>query len=427
MMGSMRYLCLALAWASCPLALAEGGSEGGNGGGGEIEFVSIRAEISEWIDARLLDGTLSRKLGLAAVGLEAGSFHALYERYEKTPVVFQDAPIVLTGYSTAPAGRICGNDANPARIACNNANWALASAQIKYAIVLHEILGVAGVESNQGEYSQYPISRSILGYIGRSEKSEIGTARRLAVELRERFASAEPPSKEQLQGMRFRCTRYMATLDAFPAGEEKTSAGEFELLQSTENSSDLVVFDEEGTRLDGMRISRPGFLSSPGRSDWHGGKPTEMEGMWVYQSLRFEPSSGKFLVELSVRNPELQYGIPYLRTLAGPADYNIRVWTYGVCEATPGRSGRTEYSPWPSPSASPWPSPSASPWPSPSVSPWPSPSASPWPSPSASPWPSPSASPWPSPSASPWPSPSASPWPSPSVSPWPSPSYSATR
>jgi hypothetical protein len=155
-----------------------GGEKVGNGGGGEVEFASIRSELAAWVKARYDDGTLDKKLGLSESGTKVTSADlflgfGLAVNHVGSNVIFQDDPIRISGSSTAPAGRICGNSSNPARIVCNNALWNASSPQIKYAIVFHEYLGVAGIETNQGEYSLYPISKNIVQYVRRTDHYEL--------------------------------------------------------------------------------------------------------------------------------------------------------------------------------------------------------------------------------------------------------------
>ncbi len=147
-----------------------------NGGGGEIEFAAIKAEINQWLTDRKSDGTLEEKLALRNARLSVQEFTTLYADAISrvgNKVKFQDAPIKLAGYSKASPGRICGNDYEAAIIRCNNLNWEKSSPQIKYAIVMHEYLGVARVEKNRGEYSNYPISSQLVKFVKRSEKFEL--------------------------------------------------------------------------------------------------------------------------------------------------------------------------------------------------------------------------------------------------------------
>ena len=171
-MKLIGMLCILLFLPS--LAIAEGSV--GNGGGYEVEFVSISNEIGSWMKKALDSGTLVQKLHLSQGTVSAADLYSAFTKYggqNLAIVKFQDDPIILAGYSTAPAGRVCGNDSHPARILCNNSLWLQSSPQIKYTIVLHEILGVAGIEKNNGEYSQYPISQYILPFVQRSDKYEL--------------------------------------------------------------------------------------------------------------------------------------------------------------------------------------------------------------------------------------------------------------
>ncbi len=141
----------------------------GNGGGEDVEFHKITSEIQSWMKANLDLGKLDEKLQLNGVsGLKLNA--DLSEAVNSTTLKFQDEPVMVAGQS-----RVCGNDRNPNRIVCNRKLWNHQIAgNTKYAIVLHEYLGVAGYERNVMEYSQYPISKNILDYVYEKKVFELG-------------------------------------------------------------------------------------------------------------------------------------------------------------------------------------------------------------------------------------------------------------
>ena len=57
---------------------------------------------------------------------------------------------------------------------CNLERWNAIGGDIRYAIVLHEYLGLAGLENNLLEYSQYPISSKIIPYVYEKNSYELG-------------------------------------------------------------------------------------------------------------------------------------------------------------------------------------------------------------------------------------------------------------
>ncbi len=130
----------------------------GNGGGEDIEFHKMTSDIQTWVQANLKSGELEKKLSLTP-GSAKNFSDQLKKAVDSAQVKFQDEDIIVSGQL-----RVCGNDSQPARIICNRSLWRDTPTQVKYGIVLHEYLGVAGIEKNILGYSQYPISQKILSY-----------------------------------------------------------------------------------------------------------------------------------------------------------------------------------------------------------------------------------------------------------------------
>lgn len=149
--------------ASC---LAQG-VDHGNGGNEEIQFASITSEVVTWVQKNLNQGTLEQKLHLPMTG---GHFLALlFDATQTAKVKFTDAPVMVGSLT-----RICKNIPSENIIICNRDEWRKTPGDIKYAIALHEHLGLKSLESNVGEYSQYPISKYILPFVYAVQKYELG-------------------------------------------------------------------------------------------------------------------------------------------------------------------------------------------------------------------------------------------------------------
>lgn len=177
-----------------PLAVAQVGDKGGNGGGDDIElagyvakYMTYHYRASSWLEKFYSDGTLSQKLSL-------DKLNAITRN--ETPVT---ADLVMEQFNNGsapnvkveflprnhkvnekivgiPDDRICGNSPTQKLIICSIDEWDKAEqgkgsndysfgGAIFGALDIHERLGVAGfLEQNDGPVSQYPISGQILQY-----------------------------------------------------------------------------------------------------------------------------------------------------------------------------------------------------------------------------------------------------------------------
>lgn len=152
----------------------------GNGGGGEIEFANIASELKNWvIDANKSD-QLSDRLGLKSLNLNATTFTStLSQLVDTTPVLFTNDQVFIER-DGVKIERVCRNNTAPAAgIVCNRDEWKKTPGNVRYGIVMHEYLGIAGIEENKGIYSQYPISRNVLSYVYATQKYALGTQKLL--------------------------------------------------------------------------------------------------------------------------------------------------------------------------------------------------------------------------------------------------------
>jgi hypothetical protein len=154
------------------LAFAQGSSHGDNGGGGEIEFDKYKNEIAIWFNESVQNGTFGKKFDFRRVAPLTPEIVAskLSEALSTAKVSFTSEPLKLSGYSTYVDQRICANSPKTKIIKCNISAWFSVPEYIRYAITLHELLGVAGIESNEQEYSQYPLSVQLLSYLQKGYK-----------------------------------------------------------------------------------------------------------------------------------------------------------------------------------------------------------------------------------------------------------------
>lgn len=139
-----------------------------NGGGEDGVFKSIRDEIKVWMAKSSHNGTLTEKLGSSNAEEVRQKFISAIALVGER-VIFNNSAISIDGNI-----RICQNVPSAGTITCNIDAWNRTQGNTRYMIVLHEYLGVAGIESNTLQYSNYPISPKILGYVRSKQSFELG-------------------------------------------------------------------------------------------------------------------------------------------------------------------------------------------------------------------------------------------------------------
>jgi hypothetical protein len=158
---------MALALMLPSVALAQG--SGSHGGGEDGVFKSIRDEVGSWIKKNTELGQLESKLELKSISgatLQTSFEQAVKDVGEK--VIFTHEEIQFGENS-----RICKNQY--LTITCNINAWNNTRGDTRYMIVFHEYLGIAGIETNvETDYSRYPISSKILGFVKTKESFELG-------------------------------------------------------------------------------------------------------------------------------------------------------------------------------------------------------------------------------------------------------------
>ena len=151
------------------LAFAQ--ASGSHGGGEDGVFKGIRDEIGTWMQKNIDIQQLEQKLKLENISgcdLNVSFTQAKNEVSEK--VIFTHDEIKFGNNS-----RICKNENKV--ITCNIDAWNKTRGDTRYMIVLHEYLGVAGLETNvEVDYSRYPISSKILGFVKTNDSFELGMA-----------------------------------------------------------------------------------------------------------------------------------------------------------------------------------------------------------------------------------------------------------
>ncbi len=145
-------------------AHAQGGSGSvGGGGGDEIEFVYMGNAIKQWLKTENLNHTLGEKLGMSDQA--AGELTSKYEKAMQqvaNRLAFSNEAIMVEGLP-----RVCKREvgtSDQAKIQCDRNEWRKLLIGVKFGIVFHEYLGIAGYEPNQNSYSDYPISPKLVGY-----------------------------------------------------------------------------------------------------------------------------------------------------------------------------------------------------------------------------------------------------------------------
>ena len=155
-------------------AQPEGGSGAGNGGGEDAEFQFIKCEEMEWLIRNDQNGSLDSKLEFGLNGYSVSEMVTqLMDKMLNVQPIFNDESIEIDGQV-----RVCRNVPTENKIYCNITQWNRTLEHIKYAIVLHEYLGLLLIEPNILGYSQYPISKNILKFTYLDQRYELGNALR---------------------------------------------------------------------------------------------------------------------------------------------------------------------------------------------------------------------------------------------------------
>lgn len=199
--GTRRMAALGLAMLLTNWG-AQAQSTGSNGGGQDVAFKRIRNEISNWIVKNAEIGKLESKLrlkGISGVELKDRLLAAVEGVGDK--ILFNHEKIVFRDEEAGKENvRVCKNEY--AEITCNIGEWeGIRDGRLKYAIVFHEFLGVAGLETNQGTpYSRYPISPEIMRFVRSVQAFELGMDPVIpegdGSSLRDRFMRASMPTND---------------------------------------------------------------------------------------------------------------------------------------------------------------------------------------------------------------------------------------
>ncbi len=139
---------------------------GGNGGGYEGQVRFIQETLTQWIDKNYKNHTLSKKLNLASIQMNEDVFYGKYvEAVNRTGnnIHMIGEKIEIAGYT-----RACRNFSS-GKIECNLDEWRSAINNQSYnyllALIFHEYLGVANIESNESDNSSFQVSYQIYRYV----------------------------------------------------------------------------------------------------------------------------------------------------------------------------------------------------------------------------------------------------------------------
>lgn len=149
----MMAVAVMMAGGLSQLASAQPAEKIGNGGKGyEAEFAGFKSEVLNWTKkTELKDLNLN---GIAADQLVATL------NSQKVVVSFVDQDLYV-----GSKRRTCKNYPSESLIECQKSAWTTENTKTKYFLVFHELLGLAGVETNIGEESDYQISGQIRDFI----------------------------------------------------------------------------------------------------------------------------------------------------------------------------------------------------------------------------------------------------------------------
>ncbi len=151
----------------------QGGDIGNGGNGNEAVFSGIARELLDWVNKNEALGSLDEKLNLNKNGVEASTFTGEFgDAVSNVNIQFTDEAVTIDNVP-----RTCVNFQLQALIRCQNGQWDQTDVRVRYAVVFHEYLGYLGYESNDGDYSRYPISSQILSFLFSTQKYEIGMQR----------------------------------------------------------------------------------------------------------------------------------------------------------------------------------------------------------------------------------------------------------
>jgi|GEM_PF-2895955 len=151
---------------SISFAQGGGGNVGNGGDGYEAGFRYLGSLIRQWIET----GALQLDVRGISKSVDWGD---VVEAIDHVPVQFTHEE--LTAQGSEP--RVCKNypdqDRQKRKIECNFEMWDRLPADQKLAVVFHEYLGVTGYESNEGKYSNYPLSSQLIGITANNQNQGI--------------------------------------------------------------------------------------------------------------------------------------------------------------------------------------------------------------------------------------------------------------
>ncbi len=146
-------------------AHAQAGDRGGNGGDGMIaEFEYNAEQIGKWVNRGNLKKIKLENVDPAAleqallVQVQRILNHEVKLSFVKSDLAIQDSQ----GQSVT---RTCKNYPALKKVDCNIGKWGSETPQSRYTLVMHELLGLAGFEENDGVHSEYRISRQLMPYV----------------------------------------------------------------------------------------------------------------------------------------------------------------------------------------------------------------------------------------------------------------------
>ena len=294
------------------------GHETSGGGGEDILFKSVRDEIGGWLQKNLHLGTLENKLSLTSIkGEDLVNSYEAWVKSVGNKIVFNHDEIRF-GQNV----RICKNNRASMTITCNIDEWAKTNGKVRYAIVFHEYLGLAELESNvETDYSRYPISGKLIPYVKTSEAFELGMEQQMMYSAESTAfmtfmkRTPSPSTQEVLEFLlqhSFRITNCRWELNL--TGEQQHSFKEQGILQKWVTVSYTIQITSGSTEL--FKDSNKSFRYNQLMGDDNGDDVTTDESRYIQMKEQLQRFRG---------NRRSDYAISKLYQLVES----------GVCETNP--------------------------------------------------------------------------------------------
>jgi hypothetical protein len=209
-------LLVALTIASLNPAYASKGDKEGNGGDMcEDRIKVVRDDIASWIN----------KGGSAGLQLPRGIDNAQYSSLMLNAISQAKVSCTDAVIKVGQSEKTCKNfiDGGAPRIVCNAKRFLDTNESQQYVLIHHEYAGLAQIEQNYGDDSNYSVSNQISGYL----VNEV--VKRLAVRPRSVNNPGNSPDFDALQKLQEGEQRYLKSLEVLAKSKQDNVEMEAEL------------------------------------------------------------------------------------------------------------------------------------------------------------------------------------------------------